>query len=191
MQDFKVGDIVECIDHGNSLYLVKGKLYTVVKNPSWLKDDTVYINVAMTINGRNYQQAYNKNLFKLIKKEFDMFNEGWAIRYSDEEEFELVKKFVKHKGFKFAFGEDHYPEVGYITNRTNKGELVTSGSNNDVMRVSAKEDRQEIVLNYKVTKEIDSVNYPEKTPEEVEVEKIEAEMRKLADRLSELKNISK
>lgn len=175
MNQFKVGDIVKCTS-GYHCFIEVGQTYTIAK----IVEDDVFLE--------NKEYPYFHGYFELAKPVFDMVNEPWFICVSNQSEFELAKEFIKSKGFQFGYGED-YNGNNVITNRDSLGNTLFKGINY-VMRScfgeSEKTGSKEIKLNFKTT--IDSVEYPEvKSAQQVEIEQIETEMRKLADRLKEIK----
>lgn len=180
MEKFKKGDIVRCVRPISSTnYLVLGKNYTV---EAFLSSIDMVV-----VQGLPYQ--WNACRFELVKREFCIKTDPWFIRINNEEEFNVAKQFLNNKGLAFSprggslcynksFKYLCLYEVGSTFTQTN---VVVFGDNGE----------KEIKLTFKNTIELDKIEYPEvelpKSERQVEIKKIEEEMRKLADRLNKLK----
>lgn len=109
------------------------------------------------------------------KMKFDMKENGWYIRYNNEEEFNLVQEWLQENyGKKMPC---HY--VGYskyLTNVDDRGEICNRVMHGCMYNKGAKE----IVLNFKTV--VDSVEWPE-----VETE-AQKELAKLQKQIEELQN---
>lgn len=179
MNKFKVNDVVKC-EWGYFSRIDIGETYKVRAVSS--------TGGSILITTASGDLWYDIKYFKLVSSEFDMVNNPWFIRVSNQKEYELAKEFVKSKGFKFSFGEDYTDSSKTITNRDDLNKVLCKGLEYVIRseRVFFDKDRYEIKLNFKTT--IDSIEYPEvKSAEELEIEQIETEMRKLADRLNKIK----
>lgn len=178
MSKFKRGDRVFALETIGRL--VFGRKYIV--------HDVLSNGAVLSIVGDPI--LYSSDRFDLVKPEFDMKNQPWFIRVNNEEEFGVVADFLEAKGFRFY-------EKKYTKNTQAIGNTDLAGNierDSKVSRLMTSEIEKvihyggkEIKLNFKTT--IDSVEYPEvKSAQQVEIEQIETEMRKLADRLNSLKS---
>lgn len=178
MNKFKVGDKVRCVS-GYHSYICVGETYTVSKVEK--------CNLIL----KDKEHPYHYSYFEPVKPEFDMKRNPWFIRVNNKEEFDLVADFLEAKGFSF-YEKQYIASTKAIGNTdlacnierdSRVSRLMTSEIEN-VIHHGAKE----IKINFKKSISIDNIDYPDvKSAQDVEIEKIETEMRKLADRLNKLK----
>lgn len=180
---FKIGDKVKCIDSVGSLgCLTQGKIYTV----SNADDKLLKLKELKDVK----DDAWSHSRFELVKPavKFDMNKESWFIRVNNETEYKLALQFCKEKGFTYYHGANvcyKDQEIKFLTNTDSNGFVSASLMHG---RRSPKEvlKRKEIKLNFET--KICSVDYPEvKSEKDIEIEMIEKEMLKLAERVKQLK----
>lgn len=189
-RNFQIGDLVECMS--SQFNYIDKKSCHVVLNTREGYYGTQEIELQTLVGLYFWYPSENFELVQSKKQEepteFDMRSTPWFIRVKDEEEFEIAKKFVKSKGFFFSYTED-YQACTVITNRSQHGEELLAGKQ-AVIRTPFVEGKKEIKLHFKTKKVLDYVQYPEvqsEDPDQLEIQKIEDEMRKLADRLKAIK----
>lgn len=181
MNQFKINDIVKC-EWGYHSRIDIGKTYKVKEVSS--------MGGSILIETPSGDHWYNVKYFKPTNPKFDMKNQPWFIRVNNEEEFGVVADFLEAKGFSF-YKKEYKSYVKAISNADLAGKI----DNNKVSRLIESEVTKaielgcfEIKFKFKTSITIDSIEYPEvKSAQQVEIEQIETEMRKLADRLNKLK----
>lgn len=190
-RNFKIGDIVRCTSQSYT-YIFEWAQYVV----SEVEEGYHGTNIRLTDwSGLMLDCWYPSEDFELIEQkkeekstEFDILNTPWFIRVKDEEEFEIAKEFLKSIGFFFSYGVQY--EAGtVIANRSATGEVLPFGKQ-ALIRTPFTKGKKEIKLNFKTEKVLDYVQYPKvqyEDPDQAEIQKIEDEMRKLADRLNAIK----
>ena len=173
MQKFKKGDTVRCIRGTvDTEYLVQGKDYIVDS----------FDESSNTLVVQRLPNDWHADRFELVTPEFCMKTQPWFIRVNGHQEWKLAVEFARSKGIDFFSGHaSYYGSITLITNVDTWGTIPRY-----LMHGYQCGTKNEIKLSYK--KVIDKVEYPVvKSVQELEIEKIEDEMRKLADRLSKLK----